>query len=212
VVRGSNFRVPFLVPSQFNPVPSAGPFQRRCPDRTFVRRKSLPGRDYGRTPSIGPEETGAGTESDSRLCVPTIRVPSRSAGLHSTLDSFDVCPNQSRPKVRVPSRLRSLSTKVSGPVSRRPVPIRWWIRPWTLDRDVGLAGACPVPVPCRVPTKRESRHIVFPPKRVKLTRGACRPNCAQSLRRHSFLRTRLLLLSGRPHLELDRVSTALELN
>jgi len=147
VVRGSNFRVPSLVPSQFNPVPSAGPFQRRCPDRTLVRRKSLPGRDYGRTPSIGPEETGAGTESDSRLCLPTIRVPSRSACLHSTLDSFDVCPNQSRPKVRVPSRLRSLSTKVSGPAPRSRSVGEFDLGLWT--RDVGLAGSTRTRVPSR---------------------------------------------------------------
>ena len=96
-----NLCVPSLVPSNSDPVPTLGSlsesgpdcgslFNRKCPDRTFVQRKSLPGKDYSRTHSDGPERPGPGTESlfDGRFRVPSrlravdpdlglIRVPSR---------------------------------------------------------------------------------------------------------------------------------------
>jgi hypothetical protein len=54
-------------PNISSPVPIAVPFNRKCPDRTFVRRKSLPGQDYGRTPSSGPD-----SPCPDRLRVPTV--------------------------------------------------------------------------------------------------------------------------------------------
>ena len=156
-------RVP-RVPSQFNPVPSAGPFPGRCPDRTLVRHKSLPGRDYGRTPSIRPEETGAGTKSDSRPGVPTIRVPvpdqPACTGPWTHLMSVPINP--------VP---RSESRPAFGPFPRKcpdrcAALIRWRNRPWTFESGRWTrrppAGACPVPAP--VPTKHESRPVVLRPK------------------------------------------------
>jgi hypothetical protein len=117
-------------PVQFNPVPSAVPFNESVRTGTLVRRKSLPGIDYGRTTSIGPEETGPGTEGGSRLCRPFgIRVPSHPLvdptldfGV-GTLDSPAPCRRVSRPspdKTRIPSLVpsRRVAAKVSQTDSR----------------------------------------------------------------------------------------------
>jgi hypothetical protein len=136
-------------PVQFNPVPSTVPFNESVRTGTFVRRKSLPGIDYGRTTSIGPEETGPGTESDSRLCVPTIRVPSRSGCCTRPWTHLTSVPINPVPRSESRPTCGPFPPKVSGPVSPCPVPIRWWIRPWTLDPGRWTrrphAGASPVP-------------------------------------------------------------------
>jgi hypothetical protein len=100
------------IPSQnSSPVPIAVPFNRKCPDRTFVRRKSLQGQDYGRTPLSGPEGPNSATDSEPRQSPDSCPVPTLDFGPW-TLDSLNSVPARSR------------SQPIPVPVPTNPVPIR----------------------------------------------------------------------------------------
>ena len=96
--------------------PTGGPlFPRKCPDRTLVCRKSMPDMDYGRTHSIGPAETGAGTERESRHPGARYSIPSR---------LISVSRPQSPSRFAAGLACGPFSTKVSGPdvVRRKSLP------------------------------------------------------------------------------------------
>jgi hypothetical protein len=115
------------IPSQhFESGPDCSPFNRKCPDLTLVQRKSLPGQDYGRTPSSGPDGPGP---DRLRVQTPRIRVPSRPWTL-------DPGPWISE----IPSRSRSRPVR---PVPINPVPIR--SRPGHIRPMVNPNGA-PLPL------------------------------------------------------------------
>jgi hypothetical protein len=119
------------IPSQnSSPVPIAVPFNRKCPDRTFVRRKSLQGQDYGRTPLSGPEGPNSGTDSEPRQSPDSCPVPTLDFGPW-TLDSLNSVPARSRSQpIPVPT------DPGPGPNQSRPnsIPSR---SHQTIDRPTG---------------------------------------------------------------------------
>lgn len=94
------------IPSRINPVPSVRVRSRpwslsksKCPDRTFVSRKSVLGLDYGRTRSNGPER-----RPDPR--------PSTGPDLLSRVLPLSGEPTQTHKRTPKPSKLRLAPNRV----------------------------------------------------------------------------------------------------
>ncbi len=97
---------PESIPSRINPVPSVRVRSRpwslsksKCPDRTFVSRKSVLGLDYGRTRSNGPER-----RPDPR--------PSTGPDLLSRVLPLSGEPTQTHKRTPKPSKLRLAPNRV----------------------------------------------------------------------------------------------------
>ena len=133
-------------PNISSPVPIAVPFNRKCPDRTFVRRKSLPGQDYGRTPSSGPDSPGP-----DRLRVPTVphSCPVPDLGLWTLdLGYLKSRPRPVRPVPINPVPIRSHPGRIRPLIARtaQPLPVA--------ERHLGAAQPrVPILRSCDVPAK-----------------------------------------------------------